>query len=113
MAHWYMSGDPTDERRAHVTTLKTHQPASGHISDQVAESNVDKSRLLWEAFFPRLKRDDLVNPDHDYPAPKFSFKLVTNEKIHRVILRLIRFKAPRPDGIAPPRPNILSDIQAE
>ena len=75
---------------------------SGHIANQVAESNVDKIRLLQEAFFPWLERDDLVNPDHDYLAPKFSFKSVTNEQIHRVIARLSPFKAPGPDGI----PNI-------
>jgi len=100
MAHQYASGDPTDRGRACIPTLKTCQPASRHIANQVAESKMDKSRLLQEAFFPRLERDDLVNPDHNYPAPKFSFKSVTNKQIHRVIARLSPFKPP--DQTAPP-----------
>jgi len=74
---------------------------------------VDKSRLLWGSFLPQAQEDDLVNPDHDYPAPKFSFKLVTNEKIHRVILRLNSDSRP-PDQMALPHlaQYILSDISS-
>ena len=69
----------------------------------MAESNTDKSRLLQEAIFPRLKRDDLVTPDHNYLVPKFCFEPVTNKQIHRVIAKLSPFKAPGPDGV----PNVL------
>ena len=63
---------------------------------------MDKSKLLWAVFFTRLERDEPVSPEHDYPA-NFNFKPITNEQIHRVIVKLSTFKAPGLDSI----PNIF------
>src|SRR5882724_10244813 len=102
-AHRYTSGEPSDGGRARIPSLRGGQVSRWSGVEQVAETNEDKSSLLCTTFFPELERDDTSHTDADYLAPKFKFRPVTNEKIHRVIARLGPFKAPGLDSI----PNVL------
>jgi len=64
--------------------------------------NESKSEALQATFFPGLmcSESEQEEYDYDYLAPKFKFKMITNDQIRQAILHLGPHKAPGPDGIA-------------
>src|SRR5882724_3168478 len=102
-AHHYALGDPLDGGKARIPTLKVRQTGLGSTATQVAETNQEKSHMLLATFFPKLTHSelDLLPPDH--PIPKFKFRPVINDQIHRAISKLGPYKAPGLDDI----PNVM------
>jgi len=98
-----MSGEHKDRGWARIPLLKGSQAGVGAVTERVAETVKDNSRLLCATFFPELERDDTGHADVVYLVPEFKFSLITNKQIHRAIARPGSFKAPSLDRI----PNVM------
>lgn len=73
----------SDGGRTRVPTLKRVDSQSGAVLREVSE-NEGKSQLFFEAFFPPRPANTHV-PDLVYPAPKFAFVNVTEERVTHFI----------------------------
>ncbi|OBZ69760.1 RNA-directed DNA polymerase from mobile element jockey [Grifola frondosa] len=78
----FVKGGPTDGGRLRVPPLKTEN-ADG--TPATCTSNEDKSKLLYDTFFP--------------PLPAFQLRPITDSQIEEVIKKLKEYKAPGPDCI--------------
>ena len=94
-AHKYINGTPTDGGITRIPTLKT--TANG--TPRELDNNEDKSKLLYETFFPPPPTDPLADHPTEYPPPVCEFIPITDQQIIRAIRRLSPFKAPGPNGI--------------
>jgi len=63
------------------------------------DDNEEKSRALYETFFPCPPADPQADLPTDYPDPICEFTPITDNQVHRAIRRLAPFKAPGPNGI--------------
>ena len=100
-AHKYASADTSDGGRARIPTL-TAKREDG--TRWVADTNEQKSTMLYNTFFPKTREGPEEIPgDYEYPEPAFDFVPVTDEQIRRAVEKLNPFKAPGANGI----PNIV------
>ena len=95
-AHKYAGSDPSDGGNTQIPTLKTHRDGQPRELDD----NEEKSKALYETFFPHPPADPCADLHTDYPDPVCSFTPITDNQIHRAIRRLAPFKAPGPNGIS-------------
>ena len=96
-AHRFVSAPGSDGGRARIPALKM-RTADGRLSE--VHDNEEKSKLFHEAFFYAPPADPGVDPDYQYPPPKFRFKHVSDAQIDRAIRRLNPYKAPGMSGIS-------------
>ena len=93
----YTNNQPTDGSKAKVPNLKGS--FRGQDSPIEATTNVEKSQLFYEAFFP----DGLVHSANqtarDYPPPKWKFNPITNDQVIRAIDSMLPYKATAPDTV--------------
>ncbi|TFY54280.1 hypothetical protein EVJ58_g8956 [Rhodofomes roseus] len=83
----------TDGGQARIPDLKKPD-GSGTVL-----GNVEKSKILYDTFFPPECPPPDIPPDHQHPPPLFSTRPVTDAQIHDTIRRLQPWRAPGPDGI--------------
>jgi len=95
-AHKYVGGAPTDGGNTRIPTLKTQ--ANGR--PQELDNNEEKSKLLYETFFPPPPADPHADLPTDYPEPVCEFTPITDNQVYRVIRNLAPFKAPGPNGVS-------------
>jgi hypothetical protein len=93
-AHRYLTSEPTDGGATRIPTLCTKDD-DGNLTQK--NSNEEKSRALYETFFP--KPSNAETPDDIYPEVVATFRPITKTQIEEVIDDLKPFKAPGPDGI--------------
>ena len=95
-AHKFANSAPSDGGVARIPTLKRT------LNNQTTEvdTNEEKSKILYETFFPRSQNRTHADASTDYPAPVCEFKPITDEQVHRAISRLAPYKAPGPNGIS-------------
>lgn len=102
IANRYATSAPSDGSRPRMPVLEESQ-ADGSIL--IADTNEVKAQVLYRTFFraaPTLASLEIPT-DHTYPEPKFAFRQITEEQIHRQIQRLSPHKAPGPNGV----PNVV------
>ena len=94
-AHRYAGASPTDGGVARIPTLKRL------VGDQVTEidTNEEKSKLLYETFFPRSCNRTNAEASPDYPDPVCEFSPITDKQMTRTIRKLSPYKAPGLNGI--------------
>jgi len=95
-AHKYAGGAPTDGGNTRIPTLKTQ--ANGR--PQELDDNEEKSKLLYETFFPPPPADPRADLPTDYPEPVCEFTPITDNQVYRAIRSLAPFKAPGPNGVS-------------
>ena len=94
-AHKYAGGAPTDGGNTRIPTLKTQE----NRQPKELDDNAEKSKALYETFFPRPPDDPCTDLPTDYPEPACNFTPITDDQVHRAIRRLAPFKAPGPNGV--------------
>ena len=62
--------------------------------------NEEKSKFIYETFFPRSQNRTQTDASTDYPDPVCAFRPITDDQIHWAISRLAPYKAPGPNGIS-------------
>ncbi len=65
--------------------------------NKVLTSNDDKGKEFYDTFF--LPPSTQPIPSGPYPAPRFTFRPITDDQVHSAIRALHSFKAPGPDAI--------------
>ena len=96
--HRLVNSPPSDGGAARVPVLQTRDPVSQETME-VAVSNDDKARMLYQLFFPGKPLASSVPTDYEYPEPKWEYAPVTNALIHKAIQSLRPFKASKPGSI--------------
>jgi hypothetical protein len=93
----FVTASPSDGGSARIPTLKVKN-ADGSLRE-VAD-NAGKSKALYDSFFYPPPDETDIDPDFDYPPPKFQFRHISDAQILRAIKKLKPYKAPGPDGIS-------------
>lgn len=101
MAHRYISATSAEGNNSRIPTLNVKV---GEM-EKVASTNVEKSKLLAETFFPKSPETVASRAEQEEEAvePVCTMDKLTKEQISRHLSKLKPFKAPGPDGI----PNII------
>ena len=94
-AHKYTGNDPSDGGNTRIPMLKTQENGQSKELD----NNKEKSKALYETFFPRPPDNPSADLPTDYPDPACDFIPITDNQVHRAIRRLAPFKAPGPNSI--------------
>ena len=94
-AHKYAGSDSSDGGITRIPMFKTQENGQPKELDD----NEDKSKALYETFFPCPLNDPCADLPTDYPDPACDFTPITNNQVHRAIGGLTPFKAPGPNGI--------------
>ena len=95
-AHKYANSAPSDGGAARIPTLKhSHNGQTAEV-----DMNDEKSKILYQTFFPSSLNRTQADLSTDYPDPICKFQPIKDEQIHRAINRLAPFKAPGPNGIS-------------
>ena len=94
-AHKYAGGAPMDGGNTQIPTLKTQEDGQPKELDD----NEEKSKALYETFFPRPPTNPSTDLPTDYPDPTCEFNPITDNQVHRAIKRLAPFKALRPNSV--------------
>lgn len=94
-AHKYADSPPTDGGAARIPTLKRF--TNGQPEE--VDINEEKSKLLYETFFPCPPQRPPTNASTQYPQPACDFTPISDEQVHRAIRNLSPYKAPSPNGI--------------
>jgi len=97
MAHRFLSGPSTDGGRTRIPTLRKIRNIEGN--DTNAESNTDKSQLLFDSFYRAHNPEHGTKADAAYPPPKFVFAPITDAQVLRAISQLHAYKAPGDNNI--------------
>ena len=98
-AHKYITAAPGDGGKTRIPDLV--QSKGG--TQNVANTNIGKGRMLAKSFFP-CKPDEEETPQTECRArPICKADPISKEQIRRAIARLKPYKAPGPDGV----PNIV------
>jgi len=93
--HKYAGGAPTDGGNARIPTLKMQ--TNGQAKE--LDNNEEKSKLLYDTFFPPPPADPHADLPTDYLNPACEFKPITDNQIYRAIRNLAPFKALGPNNI--------------
>ncbi|EUC58975.1 reverse transcriptase, putative, partial [Rhizoctonia solani AG-3 Rhs1AP] len=88
-AHKYLKSLGTDTGSSRIPTLTTKQPDG---STMQSVTNADKSRTLYESFFPRPVAAPI--PEHDYPEAATEFRIIDEKDVQNAISNLKPGKAP-------------------
>jgi hypothetical protein len=96
-AHRFIDKAPTDRGNMQVPTLATKRDNGG---TQIANTNEEKARMLFEAFFslPAPSNNQILK-DFECPLPAFKFNPITDDQIQRAIDCTSPYKVPGTDGI--------------
>ena len=94
-AHKYAGGAPMDGSNTRIPTLKMQ----ANRCPEELDNNEEKSKLLYETFFPPPPADLYADLPTDYPNPGCEFMPITDNQIHRALRNLAPFKAPGPNGV--------------
>jgi hypothetical protein len=90
-----VTSPPTDAGRARIPTLQVKDPTTKKIVREAAD-NAAKGQLFYETFFPPANPALTPPPDdYRYPPPRWKFQNITDEQIHRAIMKMKPFKASR------------------
>jgi hypothetical protein len=95
--HRYATSNLTEQFHTHIQTLQDQQCEQNN--DQI-QDNARKSKILYETFFCPPSENDFVDPNYTYEPPICEFKLITNQQINHLIVKLSPFKAPGPNKIS-------------
>ena len=93
----FVSAAPLDGDSTRIPTLKVKNPDR---SIREIADNEGKSKALYDSFFYPPLENPGIDPDVTYPPPKFRFRRISDEQIHRAIKKLKPYKALGPDGIS-------------
>jgi len=74
-----------------------------------ATTNKEKGEWLFKEFFPPKPAVSTVDPNHEYPKPKWKYQPVTNECLVRCIAKMKPYKATRSGTV----PNCVYKNNAE
>ena len=77
-AHKYAGNPPTDSGAARIPTLK--KQTNGRT--EKVDTNEEKSKLLYETFFPRPPQRPPANASTQYPEPACKFTPISDEQVH-------------------------------
>ena len=80
-AHKYAGGAPMDGGNTWIPMLKTQEDRRPKELDD----NEEKSKALYETFFPRPPTNPSVDLPTDYPDPTCEFNPITDNQVHRAI----------------------------
>ncbi|KAF8875638.1 hypothetical protein BD779DRAFT_1380705, partial [Infundibulicybe gibba] len=83
--------------KARVPTLTTRDH-HGNVK-KTAPDNEGKSKMFFEAFFPKKSGTENDYDRYQYPQPKWRFEPITDEQIHRAIDKMKMYKATQPGTI--------------
>lgn len=95
----FVRADPTDGGSTRVPPLRR----SPDSTSERLQRNEDKSKVLYETFFPPPSGDSEVQEETVYPPPKFRIDTIEDSQIQAAIDKLKPYKVPGPDGI----PNVM------
>ncbi|CAA7269138.1 unnamed protein product [Cyclocybe aegerita] len=93
-----VKGPGGDGGRVRVPTLEIRDGEAGQAC--TATTNKEKGQLFFETFFPKRSVEVEAGGETTYPRPKWKYKPVTNEQVHRAIQRLKPYKVSK-EGSAP------------
>ena len=89
----------TDAGKARIPTLQIRDPTTKRITREAID-NKSKGQLFYETFFPPPNPDlPPVPQDFQYPPPRWDFKNITDEQIHRAIKKMKPYKASKKGSI--------------
>ena len=97
IANKYITSPAGDGGKTRIPTLKT-KDTEGNVTS--ATSNEDKSEVFANALFPPPPLHSAVPPGFNYPEPAAPWTEITDDQLHKMIMKLSAYKAPGPDGIA-------------
>ena len=95
MAHMYAGSSPTDGSAARIPTLK--KQTNGRTEN--ININEEKSKLLYETFFPHPPQRPPADASTQYPDPACNFTPISNKQVLQAIQNLAPYKAPGPNGV--------------
>ena len=78
-ANKYASGPATNGRSVRIPDLIYKDE---HNRNKLAATNEDKAKVFYDTFFTKgMDTETDCNTRQNYPTPKFTFKLITEEQI--------------------------------
>ena len=89
-----VTGPAMDRGRSRIPTLQKKHPTTRAVIQEAA-MNEEKSKWLFKEFFPPKPATSTVDPDSDYPEPRWKYEPVTNECLIRCIAKMSPYKATR------------------
>lgn len=95
----FVRADPTDGGKTRVPPLRRE---TTDASDR-SSANEEKSRILYETFFPPSQTSNTPQEDRESHNAKFSLDTISDDQVRATINKLKPYKAPGPDGI----PNVV------
>ena len=101
-------GPAMDGGRSRIPTVQMKHPMSRQVIRE-ATMNKEKGEWLFKEFFPPKPAVSTVDPNHEYPKPKWKYQPVTDECLVRCIAKMKPYKATRSSTV----PNCVYKNNAE
>ena len=95
MAHMYTGSSPTDGGAARIPTLK--KQTNGQTEN--VNVNKEKSKLLYETFFPHPPQRPPADASMQYPDPACNFTSISDKQVLQAIQNLAPYKPHGPNGV--------------